>query len=70
MYSKYVLEIHSNLSLWQDVDSETLIVRKAAVMPVRPQIEVVPSLSRKTRSGRKIIYQVENMDVIAAMTNF
>ena len=45
LYSKYMLEIHSNLSLWQDVDSKTLIVDRANVMQVRPQIEVVPSLS-------------------------
>ncbi len=42
-------------------------VKKQSVLPVRPQVEVVPSLSKRTRSGRKIVLQFENIDVIASI---
>ena len=52
----------------QSLDSSSTYVKKQSVLPVRPQVEVVPSLSKRTRSGRKIVLQVENIDVIASMS--
>lgn len=69
VYQKYSLNVPNNMSLWQDNDSIEYLIDKANVLPVRPMIEVVPSLSRMTRSGRQVIFQVENMDVIESMGN-
>ena len=66
IFNTYTLNIPNNLSLWQDSDNNEYIVTKDTVLPVRPQIEIVPSLSRLTRSGRQMIFQVENMDVISS----
>ena len=41
---------------------------KESILPDRPQIELVPSLSRITRSGRQMVFQVENIDVIESFT--
>ena len=51
----------------QSLDSSSTYDKKQSVLPVRPQVEVVPSLSKRTRLGRKIVLQVENIDVIASM---
>ena len=67
IFTQYTLDIDCNLSLWQSLDSSSTYVKKQSVLPVRPQVEVVPSLSKRTRSGRKIVLQVENIDVIASM---
>ena len=68
-FKKYELDSNfGNLSLWQDVDTDLIIVPKSSILPSRPQIEIVPSLSRLTRSGRRIVYQVENMDLVNSMT--
>ena len=48
---------------------ETVTVLRDSVLPVRPQVEVVPSLSRMTRSGRRVVVQVENFDVISSMVD-
>ena len=58
---------HLSLEVAQCLDSSSTYVKKQSVLPVRPQVEVVPSLSKRTRSGRKIVLQVENIDVIASM---
>ena len=57
----------NNLSLWQDCDDNKYIIEKDSVLPVRPLIEVVPSLSRMTRSGRQMVFQVENYQLIEAL---
>lgn len=67
IFTPYTLDIDCNLSLWQSLDSSSTYVKKQSVLPVRPQVEVVPSLSKRTRLGRKIVLQVENIDVIASM---
>ena len=69
MFQKYFLNMPNNLSLWQDNDSDEYVVTKSQILPVRPQIELVPSLSRQTRSGRKMVFQVENMEVISSFTS-
>ena len=73
-----ILEMHQVVTIevqhWdqeevaQSLDSSSTYVKKQSVLPVRPQVEVVPSLSKRTRLGRKIVLQVENIDVIASMT--
>ena len=68
VYDPYHLEMQTNLSLWQYTEKEHHVISKAEVLPIRPQLELVPSLSRLTRSGRKMIFQVENMDVIDSLT--
>ena len=67
IFSQFQLDSHVNLSLWQSSRLNTLTVEKQSVLPVRPQVDIVPSLSRRTRSGRNIVLQVENIDVITAM---
>ena len=68
VYNQYFLNVPTNLALWQDNDSTEFIIEKSNVLPVRPQIEVVPSLSRMTRSGRQIVFQVENFEVIQCIS--
>ena len=68
VYNQYFLNVPSNLALWQDNDSTEFIIEKSNVLLVRPQIEVVPSLSRMTRSGRQIVFQVENFEVIQCIS--
>ena len=65
VYNQYFLNVPTNLALWQDNDSTEFIIEKSNV---RPQIEVVPSLSRMTRSGRQIVFQVENFEVIQCIS--
>ena len=54
------------LHLYTHSDKEPIIVQKEAVLPVMPLIDIVPSLSIQTRTLRRVIYQVENFDVISA----
>ena len=75
IYEKYTLNVPNNLSLWQDSDCTEYLIAKESILPVRPQIELVPSLSRITRSGRQItrsgrqmVFQVENIDMIESFT--
>ena len=68
IYEKYTLNVPNNLSLWQDSDCTKYLIAKESILPVRPQIELVPSLSRITRSGRQMVFQVENIDVIESFT--
>ena len=56
--------MQTNLSLWQYTEKEHNVIPKEDVLPMRPQLEMVPSLSRSTRAGRKMIIQVENMKQI------
>ena len=44
----------------------TNIIDKDSVLPARPLVEVVPSLSRMTRSGRQMVFQVENFELMKA----
>ena len=67
IYKPYTLDIPNNMSLWQDCDDKYTVNRNM-ILPVRPQIEVVPSLSRMTRSGRRMVFQVENHEVIKSFT--
>ena len=69
VYEEYTLDIPNNLSLWQDNDNSEYLIERVSILPVRPQIEVVPSLSRMTRSGKKMIFQVENFDIIESISN-
>ena len=64
VFDQFTLDIDHNMSLWQMGGGETVTVLRDSVLPVRPQVEVVPSLSRMTRSGRRVVVQVENFDVI------
>ena len=68
VYEKYTLNVPNNLSLWQDSDCTEYLIAKESILPVCPQIELVPSLSRITRSGRQMVFQVENIDVIESFT--
>ena len=49
IFSQFQLDSHVNLSLWQSSRLNTLTVEKQSVLPVRPQVDIVPSLSRRTR---------------------
>ena len=69
IYQPYTLDVPNNLSLWQDCDDNNYIVSRQMVLPVRPQIEVVPSLSRMTRSGRRMVFPVENNAVIESLVH-
>ena len=69
VYEEYTLDIPNNFSLWQDNDNSEYLIERASILPVQPQIEVVPSLSRMTKAGRKMIFQVENFDVIESISN-
>ena len=62
------LNVPKFLSLWQDSDCTEYLIAKESILPVRPQIELVPSLSRITRSGQQMVFQVENIDVIESFT--
>ena len=66
LYDQYYLDVPNSLSLWQFSEKDRNLITKEEVLPVRPQIELVPSLSCSTRSGRKMVFQVENMDVSKA----
>ena len=68
VYEKYTLNVPNNLSLWQDSDCTEYLIAKESILPVRPQIELVPSLSRITRSGRQMVFQVQNIDTIESFT--
>ena len=67
IYKKYSLDVPNNMSLWQDCDDNKYIIDRESVLPVRPQVEVVPSLSRMTRSGRQMVFQVENFELMKAL---
>ena len=68
VYNQYFLNVPTNLALWQDNDLRELITEKSNVLPVCSQIEVVPSLFRITRSGRQIVFQMENFEVIQCIS--
>ena len=68
VYNQYFLNVPTNVALWQDNDLIEFITKKSNVLPVCSQIEVVPSLSRMTRSGRQIVFQVENFEVIQCIS--
>ena len=55
------------MSLWQDCEDNKYIIDRESVLPVRPQVEVVPSLSQMTRSGRQMVFQVENFELMKAL---
>ena len=67
IYQRYQIDHGKSLLMWQDGDDNSYIIEKCCVLPVRPQLEVVPSLSRTTRSGRRITFQVHNWDVIQTL---
>ena len=67
IYKKHSLDVPNNLSLWQDCDDNKYIIDRNSVLPVGPLVEVVPSLSRMTRSGRQMVFQVENFERIKAL---
>ena len=69
IFDPFTLDINHNMSLWQMGGGETVNIMRDTVLPVRPQVEVVPSLSRMTRSGRRVVVQVENFDVISSMAD-
>ena len=70
VYDPYRLEMQTNLSLWQYTEKEHYVISKEDVLPMRPKLELVPSLSQLTRAGRKMVFQVENMDVIESLTKY
>ena len=65
VYEEYTLDIPNNFSLWQDNDNSEYLIERVSNLPVRPQ----KSLSRMTKAGRKMIFQVENFDVIESISN-
>ena len=67
IFKKFSLDVPNNLSLWQDSDDNKYIIDKDCVLPARPQVEVVPSLSPMTRSGRQTVFQVENFELLKAI---
>ena len=67
IFKKFSLDVPNNISLWQDCDDNKYIIDKDIVLPARPQVEVVPSLSRMTRSGRQMVFQVENFELLKAL---
>ena len=69
IFDQFTLDIDHNMSLWQMGVGETVTILMNNLLPVRPQVEVVPCLSRMTRSGRRVVVQVENFDVISSMAN-
>ena len=66
IFMKFSLDVPNNMSLWQDCDDNKYIIDKDSVLPARPLVEVVPSLSRMTRSGRQMVFQVENFELMKA----
>ena len=66
IFKKFSLDVPNNISLWQDCDDNKYIIDKDSVLPARPLVEVVPSLSRMTRSGRQMVFQVENFELMKA----
>ena len=66
IFKKFSLDVPNNMSLWQDCDDNKYIIDKESVLPARPLVEVVPSLSRMTRSGRQMVFQVENFELMKA----
>ena len=54
-------------ALWVDTSDE-VTVQKQSVLPMTAQLEVVDELSKRTRSGRQIVYKLVNVDAITAMT--
>ena len=69
VFDQFTLDIDHNMSLWQMGGVEIVTVLGDSMLLVRPQVEVVPSLSRMTRSGRRVVVQVENFDVISSMAD-
>ena len=67
IFKKFSLDVPNNMSLWQDCDDNKYIIDRDSVLPARPQVEVVPSLSRMTRSGRQMVFQVENYELLKAL---
>ena len=67
IFKKFSLDVPNNMSLWQDCDDNKYIIDKDSVLPARPLVEVVPSLSRMTRSGRQMVFQVENFELMKAL---
>ena len=57
------------MSLWQMGSVEIVTVLRDSMLLARPHVEVVPSLSRMTRSGRRVVVQVENFDFISSMAD-
>jgi hypothetical protein len=64
VFKKDDLKELESLHLFCDSDLVSIPFEKESVIPIRPLIDVVQSFSKQTRSRRKIIYQVENVDVI------
>ena len=64
IFKKFSLDVPNNMSLWQD--DNKYIIDKDSVFPARPLVEVVPSLSQMTRSGRQMVFQVENFELMKA----
>lgn len=63
---KYDLLDAEQLHLYCDTNEEAFEIEIASVFPVRPILDIVPSMSTLTRSRGKLIYQLENYDVLAA----
>tara|TARA_B110000196_G_C20525974_1_gene377696 strand:+ start:102 stop:386 length:285 start_codon:yes stop_codon:yes gene_type:complete len=55
--------------LWLDVPSESVRINRDSVLPIRAQFEVVSELSKRTRSGRTVVYKLINIDAVTALTS-
>ena len=60
---------YENASLWEDADNEILVSREN-VLPIRPQTEIVASLSTCTRFRRWIVFRVANPEFIESLCLF
>ena len=68
LLSQVALAGREQISLWEDLDAEEEVVSKTCILPIRPETEVVQSLSIQTRHRRRIIIQVGNPEYIDSMT--
>ena len=48
--------------------SDDVIVQRQSVLPVAAQLEIVENLSKRTRSGGRIVHKLLNLDAVTAMT--
>ena len=66
LFQKFSATGYESASLWQDVDNHVQ-VNIDNVLPIRPQTELVTSLSTCTKMRRKIIFQVANPEFIESL---
>ena len=58
---------YQQVSLWEDSNTEEEVVSNACILPIRPETEVVQSLSILRRHQRKIVIQVGYPEYIESL---